>query len=99
MKCRVRIFGLLYPGSFWRINWTEAGGRGSVSEWAGFLICKPGQYVVEAVDLRPALSGPFIWSGGTHYVFSEPEDYFITLLGIGADGISFTVESHLAPLK
>ena len=85
-------------GELWRINWTEAGRHGSVSGWAGFLICKPGQYVIEAVDLKPALSGPFVWSGGTHYMFSEPGEYFIILLGIGADGISFTVESYLAPL-
>ena len=84
---------------FWRINWTEAGRHGSVSGWAGFLICKPGQYVIEAVDLGPVLSGSFIWSGGTHYMYGMPGDYFKILVGIGADGISFTVESYLAPLK
>jgi len=83
----------------WRINWSRGGNFISVTGWAGFLVCKPGQYVIEAIDLGPALSGPFIWSGGTHYMFSEPGDYFIILLGIGADGISFTVESYLAPLK
>jgi len=86
-------------GELWRINWTEAGRHGSVSGWAGFLICKPGQYVIEAVDLRPALSGPLVWSGGTHYMHGVPGDYFIILQGIGADGISFTVESYLPPLK
>jgi len=83
----------------WRINWTKAGNFMSVTGWAGFLICKPGQYVIEAVDLRPALSGPLIWSGGTHYMYGVPGDYFIILQGIGADGISFTVESYLPPLK
>jgi len=86
-------------GDFWRINWTEIGRHGSVSGWAGFLICKLGQYVIEAVDLGPALSGPFMWSGGTHYMHGVPGDYFIILRGIGADGISFTVETYLAPLK
>ena len=83
----------------WRINWTKAGTFMSVTGWTGFLICQPGQYVIEAVDLGPALSGPFIWSGGTHYMHGVPGDYFIILRGIGADGISFTVESYLAPLK
>ena len=83
----------------WRINWTKAGTFMSVTGWAGFLICQPGQYVIEAVDLGPALSGPFMWSGGTHYMHDVPGNYFIILRGIGADGISFTVESYLAPLK
>jgi len=86
-------------GELWRINWTKAGNFISVTGWAGFLICKPGQYVIEAVDLRPALSGPFIWSGGTHYMHGVPRDYFIILQGVGADGISFTVESYQSPLK
>ena len=86
-------------GELWRINWSEAGRHMSVSGWAGFLICKPSQYVIEAVDLGPALSGPFVWSGGTHYMYGVPGNYFIILRGIGADGISFTVESYLAPLK
>lgn len=42
----------------------------------------------------PALSGPFIWSGGTHYMYSVPGNYFVILCGIGANGISFTVESY-----
>ena len=86
-------------GELWRINWTKAGTFISVSGWAGFLICKPGQYAIEAVDLGPALSGPFVWSGGTHYMYSVPRNYFIIIRGIGADGISFTIESYLAPLK
>jgi len=86
-------------GELWRINWSKAGNFISVTGWAGFLICKPGQRVIDAVDLGPALSGPFIWSGGTHYMHSVPGNYFIILQGIGADGINFAVESYPAPLK
>lgn len=67
-------------GEQWRINWTKAWNFISVSGWA--------------VDLGPALSGPFIWSGGTHYMYSVPGNYFVILCGIGANGISFTVESY-----
>jgi len=81
-------------GEQWRINWSKGGNFISVTGWAGFLICKPGQYVIEAVDLGPALSGPFVWSGGTHYMYSVPGTYFIILCGIGANGISFTIESY-----
>lgn len=86
-------------GELWRINWTKAGTIISMTGWTGFLICKPGQYVIEAVDLGPVLSSTFIWFRGTHYMYDVPGNYFIILCGIGADGISFTVESYLAPLK
>ena len=88
----------VYEGP-WRINWTEAGTFMSVSGWTGFLVCRLGPYVVEAVDLGPALSGPFTQSKGTHYMHSAPGNYYIIISGIGADGINLTIESYLAPLK
>lgn len=80
-------------GELWRINWTKAGTFISVTGWAGFMICKPGPYVIDAIDLGPALSSFFVQKRGTHYMYL-PGDYFIILCGIGADGISFTVESY-----
>jgi len=80
-------------GEQWRINWTKAGTFITLTGWTGFVICKPGPYVIDTVDLRPVFSGFFTEKQGTYYV-RVPGNYFIILQGIGADGMSFTIESY-----
>ena len=80
-------------GEIWRINWTRAGTFITLTGWTGFVICEPGPYVIDTVNLGPVFSGFFAEKQGTYYM-GAPGNYFIMLQGIGADGISFTIESY-----
>ena len=85
-------------GEQWRINWSEPLSFMSVSGWVGFLVCTPGgpagPYVIDSVDIGPALTGPFLQARGTHYMYGIPGSYYIILRGIQNGWISFTIESY-----